>query len=74
MPPVEQRRAKAEAEPELQWEPLLAYCEHFWKHDPADISDDLQLVIALQLRELLLAVRPILKHPMIRRLIDNGNR
>lgn len=54
-------------EPELGWEALLAYCEDVWQHDPADRANDLQLVIALQLRELIRAVRPLLNHPLLRR-------
>jgi hypothetical protein len=48
------------------WEQLLDRLEQPGAWEEGDFHD-LQLVIAQQLRELILAIRPLLKHPLLRR-------
>jgi hypothetical protein len=56
------------------WEEALAHLERDLEHGrvdvaPAerDVQTELQLILAQQLRELIHAIRPVLKHPLLRR-------
>jgi hypothetical protein len=57
-------------EPRAQWEETLDRLERelgSLKVIEIDTSWELQLVLARQLRELILALRPLMNHPLLRR-------
>jgi len=57
-------------EPRAQWEETLDRIERelgSLKVIEVDMSWELQLVLARQLRELILALRPLMNHPLLRR-------
>lgn len=56
--------------PTPSWEPDLEEIEEDWKDigvNPEAATAALALIIAQQLRELLLLVRPLADHPLLRR-------
>ena len=73
-----QRRAQDQppAEPPAPWEETLEQLEQVmepgssvvWPTSRFSVETELQLVIAQQLRELVISLRTLAKHPLLRRL------